>query len=232
MNDSEFASTIKDPFAQIHMTTHLDSVIARGRALRRRHLAAAGAAVAAGAAATALAVSVLVPATGSPARVSLAAWTVTREPGGTVAVTIRNLNNPDALTRKLQHDGVRANFSGNIPAISPAGRINRECLEPATTNPAVRRALTVRTISNPHLAAFLLHPSAIPAGDTLSIYWAAVSAHGFPAGTRQRAGGRILVPSASRSGARKVWKQYTIPLTLAGDFAFDAVLLNSAGNCE
>ena len=65
--------------------------------------------MAAGAAGTALAAARLVqgagPATSSPTRVSLAAWTATREPGGTVAVTIRNLNNPNGLMRKLQHDG-------------------------------------------------------------------------------------------------------------------------------
>ncbi len=211
MSDSDLIPAVKDPFARIDMTTRLDSVVARGQALRRRRSAAA-AAVAAGAAGIALAAAVLAagvgPATSTPTRVSLAAWTVTREPGGTVAVTIRNLNNPNGLVRKLRQDGVRANFNG-IPATTRAGHIRWACLKPTTKNPAIRHALTVQTSSNPHLAAFLLHPSAIPARDTLTIYWAAYSPTGFPPGTKQSAGGGILVPNPSHSGPRKVWRRYT-----------------------
>ncbi|HEV2376601.1 MAG TPA: hypothetical protein VGS19_31050 [Streptosporangiaceae bacterium] len=45
-----------------------------------------------------------------PARpgVSLAVWTVTTEPSGTVAVSIRDLRNPAGLQRALRAHGVPA----------------------------------------------------------------------------------------------------------------------------
>jgi hypothetical protein len=55
---------------------------------------------------------VLIPgATHTPrgARAQLAAWTVARQPGGLVTVTIRELRNPAGLWRMLRADGIPAN---------------------------------------------------------------------------------------------------------------------------
>lgn len=155
------------------------------------------------------------------------AWTVTRKPDGAIAVTIRQLNNPNALLRELRVDGVRASFDG-LPAITRHNTINWACLRGMT--PALRRALTVRKSRDPHAAALLLHPSAIPPGATLSIYWADYSPHGF-AHTKVSAGGGVRVPSSSRPGARMIWRRYTIPLTVSGDFTFDAAFVTPAGRC-
>lgn len=67
-----------------------------------------GVATAGAAAAIALA---LVPA-GTPAgpvHARLAAWSVTKQPGGLVVITIRELRDPAGLWRILRADGVRAN---------------------------------------------------------------------------------------------------------------------------
>jgi hypothetical protein len=223
MNDTELIHAVQDAFRHIQLATPVDSIVARGRALRRRRqLSAIGTAAAAGAAGTTLAVSLLI-AGSSPA----AAWTVTKEPDGTVAVTIRDLNHPNALVRKLQQDGVRANFDGP-PTFTPQRAIDLACLRPMT--PALHRALSVRASADPHVAALLLRPSARPPGTTLSIYWAGYSPRGY-AHTKQEAWVSTLGPSSSRPGAPKVVKKYKIPLTSSGDFAFQAAFVNSAGRC-
>jgi hypothetical protein len=181
-----------------------DSRPARGYRPRwRRHpVLAAGMA----AAATATAISLLVVNL-NPA----AAWTVTKQPDGTVAVTIRQLDHPNQLVRELRHDGVRASFQ-SPPYVTARGTIDRGCFRRAS--PALRRALTVATSSDPHAAALLLRPSAIPHGVTLQIYWAGYSPVGF----------RHTKPSAMVG-------THTIPLTISGDFAFAAAFVNSAGRC-
>jgi hypothetical protein len=76
---------------------------------RRRGLTLTAAlAVAAGAAA--LATAALLPASHQPPA-QLAAWTVIKQPNGTISVTIRELHDPAGLQRTLRADGVLASIT-------------------------------------------------------------------------------------------------------------------------
>jgi hypothetical protein len=62
------------------------------------------------------------PATGQAQNAALlTAWTVTKDPGGVIDVTIRELKDPAGLQARLRADGVPANvsFSGPNPACHP-----------------------------------------------------------------------------------------------------------------
>jgi hypothetical protein len=91
----------------------LEAVVARGRARRRHRLIPGVAGALAVAAGVALGVSALAPVQQPTAH--LAAWTVTRQPNGTIAVTIRDLRDPAGLQRKLRAAGVPARvvFTGH-----------------------------------------------------------------------------------------------------------------------
>jgi len=89
MNDDELITILREQRDRVRMTTPVEEVIGRGRAVRARHrVRAAGAALAA---AAAVAVGVALPASHptSGAPVHLAAWTVTRQANGSIKVTIR-----------------------------------------------------------------------------------------------------------------------------------------------
>ena len=137
--DGELLTAVKESFAGARLNTPLDATIRRGRVLRARRRAAglAGAAVIAGGAA--LAVAGLLPgggaarpatpaATGTPpAQARLAAWTVTRGPGHTVTILIRQLRDPAGMQRTLRADGVPAAvaFQGGILSDTPP--LPKEC---------------------------------------------------------------------------------------------------------
>jgi hypothetical protein len=121
MNDNNAVDTVRDSLttareslAEVHMTTPLDTIARHGRARRRRHRLTGLAGAAVMAAGTVLAVTALLPAS-HPAshqpRVQLAAWTVVKQPGGIIHVTIRELRDPAGLQAKLRADGVPASVS-------------------------------------------------------------------------------------------------------------------------
>jgi hypothetical protein len=107
MNDDDVITTVREPFADVRMTIPVEAVTARGQSIRRHRLQGATAAAAAVAAALALVIFAVLPGA-RPAPVRLAAWTVTTEPNGIVAVTIRDLRDPAGLQRALQAHGVPA----------------------------------------------------------------------------------------------------------------------------
>jgi hypothetical protein len=121
MNDNNAVDTVRDSLTtardsltEVHMATPLHTIVRHGRARRRRHrlTGLAGAAVVAVGtvlAATAL-LSAVHPASHQP-RVQLAAWTVVKQPGGVIHVTIRELHNPAGLQAALRADGVPASVS-------------------------------------------------------------------------------------------------------------------------
>jgi hypothetical protein len=112
-------TTAKDCLTEVHMNTPLDTVVRHGRVRRwRRRLTglAGAAAVAAGAV---LAVTALAPASHQPTA-QPAAWTVARQAGGAIHVTIRELSDPAGLQRKLRADGVLA-------SVTFASQRNRVC---------------------------------------------------------------------------------------------------------
>lgn len=220
MNDNDLATTLKDPFTALRMITPVAAVVARGRTLRRRRRS--GAAALSVTAGLAIAAALFVPAHQAkpPVRATLAAWTVVKEPDGTVAVTIRDLNDPNGLLAKLRQYGVPVTFE--VAMKSPADV--RRCIAQAA-DPLLRQAVTVRDSTDPGVAALLLHPSVIPPGDTLGIYVEAYSPKGFASpGAAPKSGTIFVGPDGKR-------ETFVIPITVSGDFAFEPVILNSAGDC-
>src|SRR5215472_14755928 len=140
MNDQDVITADRETFDGVRMSTPLDTVSGRARALRARRRWSGLAAGATAAGGLAVAVTSLLPATstvtatgthhkpgkltvrtpgGSAVSAALDAWTVTRRPGGAIAVTIRNLRDPAGLQRALRADGVPARVTyprAHIPA--------------------------------------------------------------------------------------------------------------------
>jgi hypothetical protein len=108
MNDDKLTTLLREPFADAHMTTPLDQVVRRGRAVRtrrRRLRGLTGAVTLAGS--TAAAVALLVPG-GHQVPAQLAAWTVTRDSDGGITVTVNQMRDPGGLQATLRADGVPA----------------------------------------------------------------------------------------------------------------------------
>jgi hypothetical protein len=114
MHDDELITVLREQRGKVLMTTPMEQIIRRGRAVRaRRRVPAAAAAVGTAAAAT-VAVSVALPASHQASHqptVQLAAWTVTKQAGGDISVTIRELKDPAGLQRRLRADGVPASVT-------------------------------------------------------------------------------------------------------------------------
>jgi hypothetical protein len=127
MNDTDLAMLVRDAVRDTHMTIPESDITRRARRLRTRRRVTAGGAVSAGLAAAGLAVAALAfpassPATGHAQNTAqLTAWTVTKDPGGVIDVTIRELKDPAGLQARLRADGVPINvsLSGPNPACDP-----------------------------------------------------------------------------------------------------------------
>jgi hypothetical protein len=128
------------------------------------------------AAAAALAVASLLPGTHQASQqptAQLAAWTVTRQTGGIIRVSIRELTNPAGLQSKLRADGVPA-------SVTLIGQQNPSCqrypASPALLHKVLSQAFEV--LPPPHqgsqtnmpgnvlrlVVVMLIHPSALPSG--------------------------------------------------------------------
>jgi len=116
------------------------------------------------AAGAAVAVATLVPGhpAAQPAQAQLAAWTVTREPGGAIDVTIRELRDPAALQATLRADGVPAHVS-----FASAHFAGCQGHRPATPS-ALGKVYQIA--SRDHTLLIVIHPSALPSGAGLGIY--------------------------------------------------------------
>ena len=166
MNDDELITAVREPFTAVHSATPVEQIVSRSRAIRARRRipgAAAGLAVAAG---TALAVTALLPSGHQPAA-QPAAWTVARQAGGGIRVTIRELRDPAALQRTLRADGVPV-------SVTFTGQPNPAC-QPRNFggSPSQHRHLlgTMVTALPGHgnLRVLVIHPPAFPAGAGLAI---------------------------------------------------------------
>lgn len=117
MNDDELITLVREQRTGVPMTTPVDEIIGRGRAVRARRRVPRMAGALAAAAGAAAAVALLVPST-RPAATQLTAWTVTRQADGNVDVTIRQLSDPAGLAAALHGAGVPAYvaFAGPVPA--------------------------------------------------------------------------------------------------------------------
>jgi len=154
MNDHELITAVREAVADVHATTRVEQIRKRGRTVRaRRRIPGLAAVVVAGVAATAL-LTASHPASHRPGA-ELMAWTVAKRPGGTVSVTIRELDDPAGLQRTLRADGV--------PAVVSFYAQSR----PSSCRPyAAGRGLLGKIFPTPlaPTAAVVIRPSALPAG--------------------------------------------------------------------
>jgi hypothetical protein len=176
MTDEEVITAVRDQRNRVHMTTPVEQVISRGRAVRaRRRIPAVAGALAVAAAVAVLAVTHLAPASHQPSPqrgVQLAAWTVVRQADGTVRVTIREFTDPAGLQSKLRADSIPA-------SVTFIGQENPACqLYPSS--PALQRRVfshTFEYIAPPRqgppatippqaglVAVLLIHGPALPSG--------------------------------------------------------------------
>jgi hypothetical protein len=154
MTDEELLTMVREQRTSVPMTTPVEQIISRGRAVRTRRRIPGIAGAVAGAATVAPAVAARLPAGHQANRqppIQLAAWTVVKHADGTVVVTIRQLRDPAGLQHTLRADGVPASvtFSGHEP---------RAChnypLDPALMN----------RLFNFDQPPLVIHPSALPDG--------------------------------------------------------------------
>lgn len=158
MSDNELLTLVREQRNKIPMTVPVEQVISRGRQVRVWRRIRTLAAALAGAAAVAVAVTALPadhPASHQP-HAQLTAWAVVRQPGGDLAVTIRELFNPAGLQSKLRADGVPASV------IFGTDHRNRSC-RPYRASRALMSKVFPPPVKPP-TAALVIRPSALPAG--------------------------------------------------------------------
>jgi hypothetical protein len=144
----------------------------RRRRRSRRQIPAVAAALTA-VAGTALTVTSLA-ATGHPAPIQLAAWTVTTQPRGQISVTIRELRDPAGLQRRLRADGVPATirFTSQFPRPCQYYRLPARQIFLLLS-----RIFPENTSASGH-TAFTINPPAIPARIGLWINISPPARHG------------------------------------------------------
>jgi len=161
MNDDELITLVREQRTTVPMTTPVDEIISRGRAVRaRRRIPGVAGALALTAGVAVAAVAALVPGSHQAPGAQLAAWTVTRQANGDVDVTIRQLRDRTGLAAALHADGVPAYIAFADPA-------------PASCPAYPGAASTLRAIyqfqQGNGSAVLVIHPSAIPGGAGLFI---------------------------------------------------------------
>jgi hypothetical protein len=182
MNDNDLITVVRESFTRVHTTTGVEQIVSRGRVVRaRRRIPQLGGALAV-AAGAGLAASMLVPGShpggakpgagpGVQPGVQLAAWTVTRQAGGTIRVTIKELLDPAGLQSRLRAYGIPA-------SVTLIGQENPSCrLYPASV--ALRKkvlSITPEVVPSPQqgppanppqpnlVLVFRINPSALPGG--------------------------------------------------------------------
>jgi hypothetical protein len=188
MIDDELITVLREQRGKVVMTTPVEQIISRGHTVRnRRRLPGVVAAVGV-AAAAAVAVSVALPASHPATRhpaashpasgpgVQLAAWTVTRQAGGSIQVTFREATDAAGLQRTLRADGVPVSvtFTGQQnPACRPYSSPASQVFGPF--GPSTGPLDGARFIHNPKDAygtpyALVIDPTALPSGAGLQIW--------------------------------------------------------------
>jgi hypothetical protein len=185
MNDDELIMALREQRGTVTMTTPVEQIIRRGRAVRARRRIPAVAAtmgVATVGAATAVAVAMAPPTShlvasrpgdsnpnashpASSPSVQLAAWTVTRRADGSIQVTIRQAFDPVGLQRALRADGVPASVTFSAKE-NPACRAYH-----FSGKPSVDPILKVAPIDvrEPPQDVMVIYPAALPSGVGLRI---------------------------------------------------------------
>jgi hypothetical protein len=157
-----------EPFAGLRMTTPVEAIAGRGRALRRRRRlpALAGAAAAAGAT-IGLTAGALLPASG-PVTPALAAWTVVKAHNGTVTIIVREFRDPAGLQRMLRADGLPASV-WSVGRPNPACHPIRPVPDGLYTEPEHAR----QHAGIGQQVVLIIHPAALPphTGVSLASNW-------------------------------------------------------------
>jgi hypothetical protein len=204
MNDQDLLAAVRRDFDSVQMDVPAGTILASGRSRRRRRGAQGLAMTAVAAAGLGLGVSALASAanaplaparhasalpsasrghTGDAAHASaqpssavqhtrdatLAAWTVVRRPDDTIAVTVRDLKNIAGLQQRLNALGVPVTVYSRIQTFPG-------CLDFEGNN-HLSGLVTSEAPLGPESVYFVIHPAAIPRGDTLQI---AVLPPGWP----------------------------------------------------
>jgi hypothetical protein len=186
MNDDDLITTLREQRGTVPMNTPLEQIVSRGHAVRARRRAPVAAAALGTAGAAALAVGLALPAghpaspSGSASAAQLAAWTVTRQPGGTIRVAVRELRDPAGLQRRLRADGVPA-------SVTFSGQPNPAChgFAGGGGTQAQRRQL-LRSVASlvpaGHHHVIVIRPAALPSGAGIQItssFQPGMGPHGF-----------------------------------------------------
>jgi hypothetical protein len=170
MNDDDVITAVREQRDRVHSPTAVEQIIGRGRAVRTRRRVSGVAGALAVVAASVLAVTALGGPShqqSRPPTAHLAAWTVTAEPGGVVAVTIRDLRDAAGLQRALQARGVRATVR-----FHPSGGLASSCVTEVPSRLAAieQRVFVQRTaISGGGARLLYIDPAAVPKADKIAI---------------------------------------------------------------
>lgn len=118
MNDDDVMTAVRQPLAEVHMTTPLDDVVRHGKSLRNRRWLRGTCGVTALAGAIAVAAALLVPGGSS----TPPPWTVTKVSDDTIKVSIHDLRDPEGLQKELRADGIRARVTFDSLSTPPSIR--------------------------------------------------------------------------------------------------------------
>lgn len=186
LSDTDVLSAVRDSLSGMPVASppDVESIIARGRARRRRRLIPGATGTLALAAGAALAVTALAPAslpsgheagrqatrqagrqaTRQPT-VRLAAWTVAKLANGNISVTIRELKDPAGLQSTLRADGVPASVtvaSQQNPACQPYSGATSTLLKQVFPEPYGSLPLPADLPGGMHAVGINGRPPALP----------------------------------------------------------------------
>lgn len=191
ITDDELLTAVRESFAGARLSTPLDATIRRGRTLRarrRRGALATATGLAAGLTVAGLVASgagrqapqashgppPVQRAQASPTPARLAAWTVTKGPGHTVTILVRQLRDPVGLERTLRADGVPAAVAFQGGTLSDTPPVPHAC-QNVHMSDAANAGLQGKIIGmdlrppTPQGIALVIHTAAIPRGIGLNL---------------------------------------------------------------
>ncbi len=179
MTDDELLTAVRESFAGARLNAPLDATIQRGHALRarrRRGGLATAIVLAAG-----LAVAGVVssgagqpaPTAGATPPTRLAAWTVTKGPGHTLTILVRQLRDPAGLERTLRDDGVPSAVAFQGGTLSDTPPLPRPCRDVHMSDRANAdlqgKIIGPGLAPDPHAVALVIHTAQIPRGIGLNL---------------------------------------------------------------
>jgi hypothetical protein len=175
--DDDVFAPVRDSFAGVDLDTPLDSVIGRGRRVRRRRRTLAGAATMGVAAVAAVALAVpsatapATPAAGATAHsgpaghaavhIQLAGWSMQSNANGTVTLTFHDFTDLPQLRQALAQAGIHAVVQDEFPTCGPGA--------PGVHQLPTGNAVTVSIDQSTYTVTETINPAALPAGSVLRL---------------------------------------------------------------